>query len=199
MSIDSFFNLPEDVYLEGEWVGSRYFENIREILQKELTLKPEYARRSETFLDNFTGDTPLISMHIRRGDFLKNPNAAKFHCTCSTEYYIKAIAHMKKTLENFKLLIFSDEIQWVKKNFDFLKDHDKFFVEGLEDFEEFQIMARCNSNIIANSGFSWFASWLNQHPKKIVVAPEHWVYDDKINRKIVESIADKNICFINNK
>ena len=40
-------------------------------------------------------------------------------------------------------------------------------------------MASCRNNIIANSSFSWWGAWLNEHDDKKVIAPQKWFGDGK--------------------
>lgn len=43
---------------------------------------------------------------------------------------------------------------------------------GVRSYVDLQLMSACRHNIIANSGYSQFASWLNPNPDKIVISPE---------------------------
>lgn len=46
---------------------------------------------------------------------------------------------------------------------------------GSNDYAEFVLMSRCRHHILANSSFSWWASYLNKNPDKTVFAPERWI------------------------
>jgi hypothetical protein len=47
-------------------------------------------------------------------------------------------------------------------------------IDGNTNIEDFYMMSLCNHNIIANSTYSWWASYLNENKGKIVIAPDHW-------------------------
>ena len=80
---------------------------------------------------------------------------------------------------NEKFLVFSDDIDWCKKQ-PIFKDCE--FSEGTE-LEDLNLMASCKHNIIANSSFSWWAGYLNPNADKRVIAPlETKYYSDGIVR-----------------
>jgi hypothetical protein len=62
-----------------------------------------------------------VSVHIRRGDYLKgnNPN---YHWVCSLEYYRNAINFIKSKIKNPTFYFFSDDIERVKANLTSWKD-----------------------------------------------------------------------------
>jgi hypothetical protein len=155
-----------DTKLNGYFQSEKYFIDYKNLIlnlfspTKEITLKlmEKYGKILE--------ENNTISIHIRRGDYLGIPD---YHPVLDIEYY-------KKSTEFFDssdtYLIFSDDIEWCKLNFDFLKN--KIFVDDLEDFEELHLMSMCNNNIIANSTFSWWGAWLNKNENKKVICPSIW-------------------------
>jgi len=170
---EAFMQLTGEQYLEGYWQSPRYFENIREDILCEFALKESDSSYNEQSKNKMQqGDS--VSMHIRRGDYIKNPTVAKEFGQCSTEYYQKAIAHVTKHTTNPRFFIFSDDIEWVKENLQLPTSTVFVSDPSLTDTEELVLMSKCAHHIIANSSFSWWAAWLNQNPAKIVIAPTPW-------------------------
>lgn len=159
-------------YIKGYFQDERYFKDIRPILLKEFM--PKRKIRISKQLRMFLADSESVSIHVRRGDYVK------LNWSLNSIYYERAINYIKQVYDNPVFLIFSDDLEWVKKNI--CIDGRYIYVNEngmLEDYEELFIMSRCKANIIANSTFSWWAAWLNQNKNKIIIAPQKW----KLERK----------------
>ena len=79
---------------------------------------------------------------------------------------------MKQYYHSPLFVVFSEDIDWVKKNLDIGTDCIYVNEKGtLQDYEELFLMSRCRSQIISNSTFSWWGAWLNRNPQKVVIAP----------------------------
>lgn len=155
------------VYIKGWFQNEEYFKNIREILLDELTLKPE-LNVNNAFVDEFNL-RECVSIHVRRGDYLKIGQAL------NNVYYDRAVKRIKEEVRNPLFFVFSDDIKWVRENMKF--DGDCIFVNENGDFQDCQelmVMSKCHHNIIANSTFSWWGAWLNDNKGKVVIAPAKW-------------------------
>lgn len=158
---------------DGYWQSEKYFKKIEDSIRGEFTLKEPLDDRFTNVIRQIE-NTPSVSLHIRRGDYVNDKKTKAVHDVCGLEYYEKAIDIIKAEVNNPTFFIFSDDIDWVAKNLEITSP--AFWVSNLEgkDFEELILMSKCKHNIIANSTFSWWGAWLNKNPNKIVVAPKQW-------------------------
>lgn len=160
-------------YIEGYFQSEKNFLGIKDKVIKEFTLKKE----SETFSTEKSriDKTKSASVHIRRGDYVNDPKTNVAHGVCSKQYYDSAVASMRSKIEAPIFYFFSDDIEWVKKEFGEHADFMYVSNPNLQEYEELMLMSLCTHNIIANSSFSWWGAYLNQNPNKIVIAPKKWV------------------------
>jgi Glycosyl transferase family 11. len=155
-------------YVKGWFQSPRYFMHIRNILLKEFTPNKKIKRSKE--LRDLLGHKESVSLHVRRGDYVKIQN------TLHGLYYGQAVEYMKEVYREPVFFVFSDDLEWVEQNLEIKGDVVYVNSDGkLQDYEELFLMSRCSSNIIANSTFSWWAAWLNPHGGKHVIAPRKWL------------------------
>lgn len=154
------YNENNNYFLNGFWQSEKYFLNVSELIKEQL--QPTTETR-EKLKKQITGKS--VSLHIRRTDYVTSNG---FHPVQTFDYYDKALEIIG---DYDQLLVFSDDINWCKKN---LKYENILFVENQDNVEDMWLMSLCDHNIIANSSFSWWGAWLNQNEDKIVIAPNNW-------------------------
>jgi hypothetical protein len=176
----SFFELSGNVNLFGYFQSEKYFNFIRDdiikIFKFKRTSDPNYLEVVRKIKDSNS-----LSIHIRRGDYVLNKSANAFHGVLPIAYYKKAINHIKAHVSRPKLFLFTDDPEWVRKNFNFLGRFDLVDINrGELSYRDMELMSLCKHNIIANSSFSWWGAWLNLNQDKIVVAPQKWLRDESV-------------------
>lgn len=162
-------DIRDGSYISGIWQSEKYFSDIRNILQKEFTLKADFSPAARVFIDNMK-NTSSVAFHVRRGDYLTNKKTQ----TLSLDYYKRATDYLERRVQNIHYFVVSDDIEWVKTNIPFSKPVTYVSSPALKSYEEILLMSFCKHNIIANSSFSWWGAWLNLNPQKIIIAPEKW-------------------------
>ena len=153
----SFFDYPDDIYLRGYFLSEKFFADIPNIIREEFTLKiplKNRAGKAGFWEQKINSAECSVSLHIRHGDYIHDPNANKGFGIIPLEYYYDCLNILKQNFNNITVFVFSDDLNWVKRNLKL--DVAVEFVEGCEkDVEEFCLMSLCQHNIIANSTFSW--------------------------------------------
>jgi hypothetical protein len=155
---------PSSNYFEGFFQDEKHFADCRDEIRKEFQFREK--------LQAFEGNA--VAVHIRRGDYVhpKSP-----FLVCTPFYYEKAISYIQSKVENPVFYVFSEDIEWCKKNVKIREPHFYIGSSGKPSSYDMQLMSLCKHNIISNSSYSWWAAWLNQNPEKIIVAPDRWFAD----------------------
>lgn len=168
--------LPSNIrtlYIAGYWQAYRYADSVAPELRKQLRLRAPATGHNADLLQEIGAAAVSVSLHVRRGDYTL---AAEGNIALPLDYYHRAIDVIRQRFENPVFFIFSDDIGFARKNLP--AGMRQVFVEGNDDFsshEDLRLMAACQHHIIANSSFSWWGAWLNPNPRKVVVAPRHWL------------------------
>lgn len=179
------FEYEEIPFIEGNLVLNGYFQSEKYFKEnKKFILEMFNIEKIKTDLIKKYGDfRNSTSIHVRRGDYLK---LNEYHENLNVDYYKQAISLFSKDEE---FIIFSDDIEWCKNNFSFLKNVK--YSNCIYDYEDLVLMSTCKNNIIANSTFSWWSAWFNDNKSKKIMYPEKW-FGYKNNHLNIEDLIPKN-------
>lgn len=162
---ESIVRVPDGTSLNGYFQSERYFEHCKEELLDMLRFKDSLKNMAGSVLPNDCKRS--VSIHVRRGDYL-HPNP--YHPVIGKEYFDRALKHFDS--EDCHFVVFSDDPEWCRQTW---KDDERFtVVETGNNLVDLCAMSMCHDNIITNSSFSWWASYLNSNTEKKVIAPEKW-------------------------
>ena len=177
---EELFNTCEDnVDLEGYFQSEKYFKHVENDIRKDFTFREDLKESCLKFLDNFSLTSEVISLHIRRGDYVTFPS---HHPICSIDYYIESL---KLFSEDLPVIIFTDDTNWCNRQNIF--NEERFFIsENNDPGFDLCLMSLCNYHIIANSSFSWWGAWLAN--SKNVVAPKKWFGESYTGWKLEDRI-----------
>ena len=162
-------NIP-DVYVQDFNYFEKYKEEIKERYKEGI------------------GYMPYVGVHLRVGGNPINPNEPAYMdnpfytSLVRTGYYIKAMEHFPEN-EGFKFLVFSDDMDYAKGYF----TGGRFgFDDATDPIESFNRLASCHHIIGANSSYSWWAAYLNQHKDARIIFPKEdsWFADKQPRVKL---------------
>ena len=179
-----FENCPDNIDIFGYYQTHKYFEHIEDEIREDFTFDPQLVKACKEFLEYTFVYRDVIALHIRRGDYVSNPN----HPSQPILYYQRAL----EMLPDLDVVVFSDDTEWCKQQEIF--SSDRFSVsEGNTTDADLCLMSLCQYHIIANSSFSWWGAWLAKSKK--VIAPKNWFGGDCVN-KVVSDMEFANWTWI---
>lgn len=165
--------------LYGYFQSKKYWQHceaeIKKMFQPNETI--------QTILDASPIDPNTCAIHVRRTDYL---NLQDYHRILPVEYYRAAIEQMKAD----RYIVFSDDIEACKDMF--VGTDNIAYVNSGNDLLDWFMMRQCNHFIIANSSYSWWASYLGEANDKKIIAPrkELW-FGEKYRNNNVDDLYQR--------
>lgn len=174
--------LTTSVFLYGYWQSEKYFASNASQIRKDFTFSSLPEGEAQVVATRIHACRDAVSVHIRRGDYISNPQAHAFHGLPRLDYYRAALEHIRTVMGNTTVFLFSDDPQWVRENFDPCGHACEVVELNLPDApqHDMHLMSLCRHHVIANSSFSWWGAWLGQQDG-IVVAPSKWFAKKNFN------------------
>lgn len=120
---------------------------------------------SATALVKAIDSSQSVAVHFRFGDFITEKR------TIPILFQIQAMQKIRSKVHNPHFFIFSDDIELATSALASVRDVTIASSSQNSALEELQLMTRCKHIITANSTFSWWAAYLMQNPRKVVISP----------------------------
>ena len=168
---DASFLSNTNQYYCGYWQNEGYFRQIANQIKQDFKFPEIEGIKNKTALQQII-DAESVAIHVRRGDYLKDPLLGGI---CNLDYYEQAILNMISKIRYAHFFVFSDDIAWCIQNLNLPNVTYVDWNKGNKSYIDMQLMSNCKHNIISNSSFSWWGAWLNNNSNKVVIAPKKWV------------------------
>jgi hypothetical protein len=160
--------------LQGHWQSPAYFDDIAALIRTELRPGLAVDSPGATLLRQLEGHE-IISVHVRRGDYVKLDHIARMFPTMDAPQVMRMGAQAAQSCEDPAFLVFSDDPAWAQEHlrFDAPMLHADA-VATLSSVEVLALMSRAQHHVIANSSLSWWGAWLAEPAGQTVIAPRSW-------------------------
>jgi hypothetical protein len=169
------------IYLDGYFQSENYFKIIKAELLKEFRF-PALHAGNRLLEKKIRSSKNAVSLHVRRGDYLKSDVILNVHGVLPATYYAEALDKLRERYGSLEVFVFSDDIPWCKANIVFNGGRTTFVSgnTGAESWMDLALMSACRHHIIANSSFSWWGAWLSREGGD-VLAPDRWFNPGNVN------------------
>jgi hypothetical protein len=164
--IGVFYYKPVKYY--GYFQSSKNFKSQGEKIKTCFSPTEEFIEKIKKLYPKIF-DKGSVSIHVRRGDYL---TVSEILPVIDKTYIDECLRQIG---EYSNIFIFSNDKKWCEEN---LKYENSTIVYDLEDYEELWSISLCNHNIMSNSSFSWWGSYLNKNINKKVYVPSIWFGDN---------------------
>tara|TARA_B110000977_G_scaffold183464_1_gene246127 strand:+ start:769 stop:1695 length:927 start_codon:yes stop_codon:yes gene_type:complete len=178
--------LFNSTFIYPRFFQSEFFFNIK----KKINIKPSHLKEAQIFFSGIPPRKKYVFIHYRQGKSIKEKKMGLFGMSGIGKkdyqiieflgmkglalpdlYYKELIKFFIKKLKNPHFIILSDDKNYAKKKFSFLK---KKSISKNDLFVDLSIMSLCSYGIMSNSSISWWGGYLMKK-RKILFGPKYWL------------------------
>ncbi len=166
---------PDGTDFRGWFQERVYFEWCANRIRQEFRFIPEVEDRASRFIERVrvdAGGRPVVSLNVRRGDFLELRH----------RYRVIRLEEIQAAMAEFPgayFVVGSDDLGWCRQN---IAGPDVCFTSEDCAWTGMAISGLCDHNIISASTFAWWGAWLGYSPGKRVLYPYPWFTDPVLQR-----------------
>ncbi len=163
-----------DKYLCGFFLCQKYYDDImtelQQLFQFPMHSDPNLQERNNSLICEME-ERPSVCVHLRRGDYLTDPeNNALFGNIATEAYYDAAMDYFIQKNRETHFYIFSNDVAYAKAHY---ADLNRYTIvdwnTGKNSLLDMELMSHCQGCICANSTFSFWGARLNNRPGKEMI------------------------------
>ncbi|XP_061174171.1 galactoside alpha-(1,2)-fucosyltransferase 2-like [Saccostrea echinata] len=142
------------------WVDNE--EEIRDIFRFKESVRQKADLQFKDILQrmNFTLDSEsvVVSVHIRREDYISKEVVAFGKITPNASYYFNAISYFKKKFRKVLFIVGSTDLEWSRDALN--TEPNVYFSEGNSAAEDLALLSMANHTIMSVGTYGWWIGWL---------------------------------------
>jgi hypothetical protein len=172
----AFLAARDGARLRGYFQSWKYFESCSDVLRREINDISEPTSWFVAMQEDLDALTDWTAVHVRRGNYVNLPNMG----VVDDDYYARSVALVDALAGPAPLVVFSDDPEAVRRMPALTGRRDTRFIEPPPEsrpIESMVLMSMGSHSVMANSTFSWWASWLAHREDRVVVCPRPWLDD----------------------
>ncbi len=190
---DATLQFQNCAYYIGNFISCGYWKEYNsEILKEFNSILLEFS--TSTISGSTFSGSKTLAIHARRGDYLSNPKARKFHGYCGDQYFLKAVHTAVEVQKDFdQIYISSDDIEYSRHLGKSLLEFKIPVQIDLETNPIKTLIALSSSTALigSNSTYSWWAGNLGKD--KDLYFPTKWFADPRYSFKPEEQYLKRPI------
>jgi hypothetical protein len=164
-----FEAISGSAYVRGLFQSPLYFGPYSRRLRDIFALEPHVSAEAREFAASLSPRT--LAIHIRAGDY-QDPKFADVHHVLTPDYYLRAIDRLSAEAQFDQVIVMSDSNEAIPSRLPAGLPYN--IVSSGSALDDLFLMSKARHNIIANSTFSWWGTWLGEPQGRVVMAPRQW-------------------------